>query len=90
MAELRLDGTHAIRVVATDGGHRAEPVTDVDGQWRRAIAGDGAGLALLHRLRNRSAVEDGFRVTGFGWPALAASACACSKRGLIPRSVTCR
>ncbi len=33
----------------------------------RATPGDGAGLAVLHRLRNRMAVEDGFRVTMAGW-----------------------
>ena len=62
LGELRLDATHAIRVVAADGAHRAGPVTLVDGGWSRSVAGDGAGLALLHRLRNRTAVEDGFRV----------------------------
>jgi maltokinase len=62
---LLLDATHAVRVVATEDGHRAEPVTLADGSWRRSVAGDGAGLALLHRLRNRSAVEDGFRVTAY-------------------------
>ena len=30
---LRLDGTHAIRVVATDDGHRAEPVTASGDDW---------------------------------------------------------
>lgn len=67
---LGLDGTHAVRVVATEAGHRAGPVTRVGDDWTAAVAGDGAGLAVLHRLRNRSAVEDGFRVTGFGWEAL--------------------
>jgi maltokinase len=67
-AELcRLDGTHAVRVLGTETGHRAEPVTLVGGTWQRSTAGDGAGIALLHRLRNRSAVEDGFRVAGFAW-----------------------
>jgi maltokinase len=63
---LRLDGTHALRVVAVGEGHRAEPVTRSGDGWTRSVAGDGAGLALLHRLRNRSAVEDGFRVAAFG------------------------
>ncbi len=63
LAELRLDATHAIRVVAADGAHRAGPVTLVDGTWSSSVAGDGAGLALLHRLRNRMAVEEDFRVT---------------------------
>jgi maltokinase len=67
---LRLDGAHAVRVVATEAGRRAEPVTRVGDDWVPAVAGDGAGLAVLHRLRNRSAVEEGFRVTGFGWTAL--------------------
>jgi maltokinase len=67
---LRLDGTHAIGVVATEAGHRAGPVTRVGEAWEPSVAGDGAGLAVLHRLRNRSAVEDGFRVTGFGWVAV--------------------
>jgi maltokinase len=66
---LRLDATHAIRVVATETGQRAGPVTRVGDDWVPSVAGDGAGLAVLHRLRNRSAVEDGFRVTGFGWAA---------------------
>jgi maltokinase len=64
---LRLDDTHALRVVATATGQRAGPVTRVRDDWVPSVAGDGAGLAVLHRLRNRSAVEDGFRVTGFGW-----------------------
>jgi maltokinase len=42
----------------------------VDDHWLPAVSGDGAGLAVLHRLRDRSAVEDGFRVTAFGWAAL--------------------
>ncbi len=67
---LLLDGTHAIRVVTTEAGHRAGPVTQVGDGWEPSVAGDGAGLAVLHRLRNRSAAEDGFRVTGFGWAAL--------------------
>jgi maltokinase len=67
-AELcRLDGTHAVRVLGTETGHRAEPVILVGGAWERSTAGDGAGLALLHRLRNRSAFEDGFRATAFAW-----------------------
>jgi maltokinase len=68
--ELGLDGTHTIRVVATAGGHRAEPLTLVDGSWASSVAGDGAGLALLHRLRDRRAVEDGFRLTAGSWLAL--------------------
>jgi maltokinase len=59
---LSLDATHAVRVLATDVGHRAEPVTASGGEWVRSAPGDGAGLALLHRLRNRTTVEDGFRV----------------------------
>jgi len=66
---LQLDGTHAVRVVVTDSGHRAEPVTLVADEWTRATPGDGAGLAVLHRLRNRTAVEDGFRVTMHAWVA---------------------
>jgi maltokinase len=60
---LQLDATHAIRVVATETGHRAEPVTAVGDAWARSTAGDGAGSAVLHRLRTRTAVEEGFRVT---------------------------
>jgi maltokinase len=67
---LRLDGTHAIRVTATDAGHRAEPVTASGDDWVPSTPGDGAGLAVLHRLRNRMAVEEGFRVTAEGWVAL--------------------
>jgi maltokinase len=63
VAELRLDATHAVRVVAADGGHRAAPVTLADGGWASSVVGDGAGVALLHRLRNRSAVEHGFRLS---------------------------
>jgi maltokinase len=63
---LSLDETHAVRVVSAESGHRAGPVTRVGDDWVPSAAGDGAGLAVLHRLRNRSAVEDGFRVTGFG------------------------
>ena len=63
---LRLDATHAIRVSATPDGHRAEPVTASEGGWVRSKPGDGAGLALLHRLRNRMAVTAGFRVTMAG------------------------
>jgi maltokinase len=66
---LQLDGTHAVRVVATESGARAEPVTLVEDEWARATPGDGAGLAVLHRLRNRTAVEDGFRVTMHAWVA---------------------
>jgi maltokinase len=53
--------------VATETGHRAEPVTLVGEAWERSTAGDGAGSAVLHRLRNRSAVEGGFRVAAFAW-----------------------
>jgi maltokinase len=66
----RLDGTHAIRLTRTATVHRAEPVTLVGEDWQRSAAGDGAGLAVLHRLRSRMAVEDGFRVTALGRPAL--------------------
>jgi maltokinase len=64
---LRLDDTHAIRVVATETGQRAGPVTRVGDDWAPAVAGDGAGLAALHRLRNRLAVEEGFRVGSYRW-----------------------
>ena len=37
--------------------------------WVRATPGDGAGLAVLQRLRSRMAVEDGFRVTMHAWVA---------------------
>ena len=67
---LRLDGTHALRIVDTDAGHRAEPVTLVGEEWRRSVAGDGAGVAVLHRLRNRTAVEEGFRVVAPSWVAV--------------------
>lgn len=66
---LQLDGTHAVRVVATDSGHRAEPVTASGDDWVRSTPGDGAGVAVLHRLRSRMAVEDGFRVTSHAWVA---------------------
>ena len=66
---LQLDGTHAVRVVATDSGHRAEPVTASGDDWVRSTPGDGAGLAVLQRLRSRMAVEDGFRVTMHAWVA---------------------
>jgi len=67
---LTLDATHGLRVVETGGGlHRAEPVTASGDDWVRSTPGDGAGLAVLHRLRNRTAVEDGFRVTMQGWLA---------------------
>jgi len=69
VAELRLDATHAVRVLATDDGHRAEPVTLTHGRWQQARVGDGAGLAVLHRLRNRTTVEEGFRVTPGTWVA---------------------
>jgi maltokinase len=64
---LEIDATHAVRVVATDSGHRAEPVTASGDDWVRSTPGDGAGLAVLHRLRSRMAVEEGFRVTMHAW-----------------------
>jgi maltokinase len=67
VVELRLDGSHAIRVPDSVTGARAEPVTASGEGWVRSTPGDGAGLAVLHRLRNRSAVEDGFRVTMHAW-----------------------
>jgi maltokinase len=66
---LRLDATHAVHVTEGADGHRAEPVTAAGDGWSRSSPGDGAGLALLHRLRDRTAVPEGFRVTGFGWVA---------------------
>lgn len=66
---LGLDGTHAIRVVGDGAGHRAEPVTATGDDWVRSTPGDGAGHAVLHRLRNRMAVEEGFRVTMHAWLA---------------------
>jgi maltokinase len=62
---LRLDATHAVRVVANGDGHRAEPVTASGDGWVRSTPGDGAGLAVLHRLRNRTAVDEGFRVNAY-------------------------
>jgi hypothetical protein len=67
---LRLDDTHAIRIVGSQAGHRAEPVTLVGEEWRRSVAGDGAAAAVLHRLRNRMAVEEGFRVLLHSWVAV--------------------
>jgi maltokinase len=67
--ELRLDAAHAIRVTGSDAGARAEPVTGSGAAWVRSTPGDGAGLAVLHRLRNRTAVEDGFRVAMHAWVA---------------------
>lgn len=69
MAELALDATHALRVTATGSGLRAEPVTASGDAWVRSTPGDGAGLAVLRRLRDRRAVEDGFRVTTGTWVA---------------------
>jgi maltokinase len=66
---LQLDATHAVRVVSTSDGHRAEPVTASADDWVRSTPGDGAGHAVLHRLRNRMAVEEGFRVTLHAWVA---------------------
>jgi hypothetical protein len=67
---LALDATHAVRVVASERGHRAEPVTASGDGWMRSTPGDGAGLAVLHRLRSRMAVAVGFRVTVQSWVAL--------------------
>jgi maltokinase len=64
---LPRDATHAIRVTPSGAGHRAEPVTAGGEHWARSTAGDGAGLALLHRLRDRTVVADGFRVTVASW-----------------------
>lgn len=64
---LRLDATHAVRIVAAPDGHRAEPVTESADGWTPSTPGDGAGLAVLHRLRTRMAVEEGFRVTAHAW-----------------------
>jgi maltokinase len=63
VGELRLDACHALRVVVTAQGHRAEPVTLTAGAWERSVPGDGAGLALLARLGRGAAQVDGFRVT---------------------------
>jgi maltokinase len=60
---LPLDATHALRVVRVGQAERAEPVTLAGADWVRSVAGDGAGLALLRRLRDAGAAEDGFRVT---------------------------
>jgi maltokinase len=60
---LALDATHALRVADSGDGPRAEPVTRVGTTWARSVAGDGAGLALLARLRDRGVAEEGFRVT---------------------------
>ncbi len=68
---LPLDATHAIRVVPSDRGRRAEAVTWVDGSWSPSVVGDGAGLSVLHRLRSRMAVEEGFRVTGVSFVPVA-------------------
>jgi maltokinase len=67
---LVLDATHALRVAHSDEGPRAEPVTLVGSTWERSAAGDGAGLALLRRLRDPGAAEDGFRVTAGSWAAI--------------------
>ncbi|MGC4110646.1 MAG: hypothetical protein QM747_09530 [Nocardioides sp.] len=66
-SHLQLDATHAIRIVADARGSRAEPVTASGDDWVASTPGDGAGLAVLHRLRNRMAVADGFRVTAHDW-----------------------
>ena len=63
---LLLDGTHAIRVVATEAGHRAGPVTRSATAGYEPWPGDGAGLAVLHRLRNRMAAEEGSGSPGSG------------------------
>lgn len=67
---VRLDDAHALRVVDSPEGPRAEPVVRSDGRWRRAAAGDGAATALLGRLYDGSPVPDGFRISG---PAAAPS-----------------
>ncbi|HEX3929980.1 MAG TPA: hypothetical protein VHW64_04710 [Nocardioides sp.] len=67
MAELALDEGHAIRIVETGAGHHAEPVTETSAGWVGSTPGDGAGLAVLHRLRNRMAVPEDFRVTAHAW-----------------------
>jgi maltokinase len=67
VVEVSLDGTHSIQIVSDETGSRAEPMTLVGESWERSVAGDGAGLAVLHRLRNRMAVEEGFRVTPGSW-----------------------
>ena len=81
---LQLDGTHAIRVVAGEDGHRAEPVTSAGTAWVRSTVGDGAGLAVLHRLRNRMAVEDGLpghrRSAGSRWTTSPSSRWASTRR----------
>lgn len=66
---LALDATHRIRIVAGPDGHRAGPDTASGADWVRSTPGDGAGLAVLHRLRSRMAVEEGFRVTMQAWVA---------------------
>ena len=68
---LTLDPAHAVRVVVADDEHRAEPVVLDDGVWRRAVAGDGAGVALLQRLYDGTAVPDGFRISSSGRDARA-------------------
>ena len=60
---LTLDATHAIRVVASDGGPRAWPSVLEDGEWRRAEAGDGAAAALVDRLSDGGSTAGSFRVT---------------------------
>jgi maltokinase len=67
VADLALDQGHAIRVVETEAGHHAEPVTETSDGWVGSTPGDGAGLAVLHRLRNRMAVPEDFRVTAHAW-----------------------
>ena len=61
--QLTLGATHAIRVVETDDGPRAAPFVYAAGAWRRAEAGDGAGVALLQRLYDATSVPDGFRIS---------------------------
>jgi maltokinase len=66
---LALDATHRIRIIAGPDGHRAGPETASGADWVPSTTGDGAGLAVLHRLRSRMAVEEGFRVTMQAWVA---------------------
>jgi maltokinase len=59
-----------IRIAERGSDRRAEQVTASGDGWAHSTPGDGAGLAVLHRLRNRMAVEEGFRVTMHAWVAL--------------------
>ena len=63
-ARLRLGDRHALAVVrAADGTVRAEPQHRTDAGWVRAAAGDGAGAALIERLRGGTDEPGPFRVT---------------------------